>query len=440
MIRASSSLVPAALLRCARAAALAALANAATLLRGARTGALALAALAVLALGVPAAAQADELVSNFNHTGDADDLHISLLNAVGVFTTGGRAATLTSIEFRLSQVVSRSAAPTLKLYTFSVANRRATPDMEEVATFITPSTSLTTNSFQTFTYDAPSGTSLTASTAYIFVLESPSAGIVVVETTADPSEDAGKADGWTIDGSGTGTSPYYIDAVRQIVVRVNGTLTPNAAPTAADNTVTMAEDGRYEFSATDFGFNDTNRPDRLASVRIVTPPAAGRLALDGATVISERVVTKAQIDNGDLTFEPTTGGSGDDYASFTFKVNDGTVFSDAAYTMRIDVTATPALTGQIFVNNTEETETGNAFNLVADNQHSQSFTTGPNRGGYILTSIGAVASLGDAFSVAVHTADTNGVPVALHASMIPPGNFPEGVNTIHFHAPPQYEA
>ncbi len=226
MIRASSSLVPAALLRCARAAALAALANAATLLRGARTGALALAALAVLALGVPAAAQADELVSNFNHTGDADDLHISLLNAVGVFTTGGRAATLTSIEFRLSQVVSRSAAPTLKLYTFSVANRRATPDMEEVATFITPSTSLTTNSFQTFTYDAPSGTSLTASTAYIFVLESPSAGIVVVETTADPSEDAGKADGWTIDGSGTGTSPYYIDAVRQIVVRVNGTTTP----------------------------------------------------------------------------------------------------------------------------------------------------------------------------------------------------------------------
>ena len=436
MIRASSSLVPAALLRCARAAALAALANAATLLRGARTGALALAALAVLALGVPAAAQADELVSNFNHTGDADDLHISLLNAVGVFTTGGRAATLTSIEFRLSQVVSRSAAPTLKLYTFSVANRRATPDMEEVATFITPSTSLTTNSFQTFTYDAPSGTSLTASTAYIFVLESPSAGIVVVETTADPSEDAGKADGWTIDGSGTGTSPYYIDAVRQIVVRVNGTTTPNAAPTAADNTVTMAEDGRYEFSATDFGFNDMNPADRLVSVRIVTVPAAGRLALDGATVISERVVTRARIDNGDLTFEPAIGGSGDDYASFTFKVNDGTVFSDAAYTMRIDVTATPVLTGQIFVNNTEETETGNAFNLVADNQHSQSFTTGPNRGGYILTSIGAVASLGDAFSVAVHTADTNGVPVALHASLIPPGNFPAGLTTIHFHAPP----
>ena len=237
----------------------------------------------------------------------------------------------------------------------SVANRRATVGTK-VATLITPSTSLTRHSVRTFTYEAPRGTSLTAATAYIFVLEAPSVGIVLVETTNDLAEDDVKADGWTIDGSGRGTSPYYIDATRQIVVRVNGMETPNTAPTAADNTVTMPEDGRYEFSVTDFGFADTNLADALVSVRIGTLPALGALALDGTDVTLNQVVTKTQIDDGDLIFTPVTGGSGNNYASFNFKVNDGTVFSDRAYTMRIDVTPTPALTGQVFVDNTAESD------------------------------------------------------------------------------------
>ena len=58
-----------------------------------------------------------------------------------------------------------------------------------------------------------------------------------------------------------------------------------------------------------------------------------------------QVVTKTRIDDGDLTFTPATGGSGDNYASFTFKVNDGTVDSAGAYTMTIDVTPTPPADG-----------------------------------------------------------------------------------------------
>ena len=289
-----------------------------------------------------ARARTDVLVGNFNYTGASDNLHLVIQNVVGIFTTGGSDATLDSIELKLGKLVNRTVAPTLKLYAANVAGSRATLG-RKVATLITPSTSLSRNSFRTFTYDAPIGTSLTASTKYIFVLEAPSVGIILVETTTDPSEDAGTADGWTIDGygSGSGTSPYYIGGVRQIVVRVNGTLTDNTAPTAADNTVTIAEDGRYEFSATDFRFADTDTGDRLASVKIVTVPAAGRLALGGATVMTEQVVTRARIDNGDLTFEPATGGSGDDYASFTFKVNDGTDDSAGAYTMTIDVDEAP---------------------------------------------------------------------------------------------------
>ena len=288
-----------------------------------------------------AAARTDVLVGNFNFSGDSSSVHLVGQDVVGIFTTGGSDATLDSIELKLGKLVNRTVAPTVKLYAVTVAGSRATLGTE-VATLITPSTSLSKNSFRTFTYDAPIGTSLTASTKYIFVLEEPSAGIILVETTTDPSEDAGTANGWTIDGSGRGAGPrYYVGGVSRLVLRVNGTLTDNTAPTAADNTVTIAEDGRYEFSATDFRFADTDTGDRLASVKIVTLPAAGTLALGGTDVTLNKVVTKTRIDDGDLTFTPATGASGDDYASFMFKVNDGTDDSAGAYTMTIDVDDAP---------------------------------------------------------------------------------------------------
>ena len=80
----------------------------------------------------------------------------------------------------------------------------------------------------------------------------------------------------------------------------------------------------------------------LASVKIVTVPAAGTLALDGTAVMANGVVTKAQIDADMLVFTPAQDAHGDPYTSFTFKVNDGTVDSTATYTMTIDVTDAPA--------------------------------------------------------------------------------------------------
>ena len=119
--------------------------------------------------------------------------------------------------------------------------------------------------------------------------------------------------------------------------------TTNNAPTAANNTVTTAAGTAYAFTADDFGFVDTDS-DMLASVKIVTVPAEGTLALGSTAVTVDDVVTKAQIDGSMLTFTPVAGASGTGYASFTFKVNDGTDDSGSAYTMTIDVTAvnTPA--------------------------------------------------------------------------------------------------
>ena len=51
--------------------------------------------------------------------------------------------------------------------------------------------------------------------------------------------------------------------------------TTNTAPTAAHNTVTTGEDRPYTFTAGDFEFDDDDTGDTLASVKIVTVPAAG---------------------------------------------------------------------------------------------------------------------------------------------------------------------
>ena len=122
---------------------------------------------------------------------------------------------------------------------------------------------------------------------------------------------------------------------------VTAASTTNTPPTAADNTVTTGEDRPYTFTADDFEFDDTDTGDTLASVKIVTPPALGTLALDGTAVMADDVVTEAQIDADMLTFRPAQDAHGAPYTTFTFKVNDGTVDSADAYTMTIDVTDAP---------------------------------------------------------------------------------------------------
>ena len=153
-----------------------------------------------------------------------------------------------------------------------------------------------------------------------------------------------KLEGGTIQGTVGG-----LDAVLTHTVvgteedhKVNGAAA-NTAPTAANNTVTTGVGMAYAFMADNFGFADTDAGATLASVKIVTLPTPGTLALDGTAVIVDQVVTKADIDDDKLTFTPVAGASGTGYASFTFKVNDGTDDSASAYTMTIDVAASPTV-------------------------------------------------------------------------------------------------
>ncbi len=126
--------------------------------------------------------------------------------------------------------------------------------------------------------------------------------------------------------------------------RVDGTRTAgNVPPTASDKTVTTPEDTAYAFTAADFSFADGNPGDTLDSVKITQLESAGDLELDGTDVTLNQVIQKADIDSGKLVFTPAAGASGAGYATFMFRVSDGTAESAADYTMTIDVTAADAI-------------------------------------------------------------------------------------------------
>ena len=136
-------------------------------------------------------------------------------------------------------------------------------------------------------------------------------------------------------------------------MRISGTV--RAAPTALNSTVTTNEDTAYTFGVGDFNFSATDAGDGLASVEITSLPASGKgsLMLDGSAVTADQVVSRADIDADELVYTPPANANGDDYASFGFKVSDGTDESASAYTMTIDVTAVnDAATGEPAISGT----------------------------------------------------------------------------------------
>ena len=269
--------------------------NAATLLRGARACLALLAAAALLALAAPAQAQTEVWTATLT-PGDLSSGILGCSNGVqtarcsSTSVLSGDSFNYDSTDYNITGLFVRSVGS----FEFQV-DADITTDTLAALTLVVGSTSLVLNAgtasgARTRIWDS-SGVSLTAGT--------------------------------------------------DIAVKLTAPVT-NTAPTAANNTVATAQGTAYSFTAGDFGFDDADTGDTLASVKIVTPPALGTLALDGTAVLADAVVTKAQIDGDMLTFTPVAGASGAPYTTFTFKVNDGTDDSANAYTMTIDVTAVAA--------------------------------------------------------------------------------------------------
>ena len=275
------------------------------------------------------------LVTNTGQTvGGTQNVTSTFTYAQG-FSTGNSAAELGSVT--LADVADVDAGDSLAVSLYS--DSAGSP-----GTSLHTLTAPATLSNEDATFTVPTGTTVTleATTSYFIHIEAVGTSVVYLSRTHAGAEDSGSTTGWSLaDNVKISTSgAAFVDhsaPARALRLSINR---PNTAPTAADKTVTTAQDTAYTFEADDFGFTDTNAGDTLASVEIVTLPALGTLALDGAAVSLNDVVTKAEIDGNMLTFTPVVGASGTGYASFTFKVNDGTVDSASTYTMTIDVTAT----------------------------------------------------------------------------------------------------
>ena len=120
----------------------------------------------------------------------------------------------------------------------------------------------------------------------------------------------------------------------------------NDPPNSSDKTVTTREDSHHAFTVADFPFSDPDDGDQLESVKILSLPAAGSLAVDAANpddppvaVTENQAITRAQLDAGALKFTPEENESGARYATFAFKVNDGEADSPRSRTMTIKVLA-----------------------------------------------------------------------------------------------------
>jgi hypothetical protein len=158
------------------------------------------------------------------------------------------------------------------------------------------------------------------------------------------------ASGVTAFSSATASSSIAVTAV-------------NDPPTGTDNTVTVAEDGTYTFSAADFGFGDPDTPaNPFVAVTITTLPGAGSLELNGSALSAGQSVSVGLLNAGKLQYIPAPDGNGVAYATFTFQVQDGgggTNLDPTARTMTIDVTAV----------NDPPTGTNNTVTAAEDGSH-----------------------------------------------------------------------
>ena len=156
----------------------------------------------------------------------------------------------------------------------------------------------------------------------------------------------GNANGFAIipviASDGSASVNYYINIM---------VLPVNDAPSGTSKTVTTNQNVAYTFTQSDFGFSDPyDYPsNNFKAVKLTTLPSGGNLILNGIPItVAGTNVNIADINAGNLKFQPALNGSGSPYSSFTFQVQDdggvdvyyagGIDLDPIAKTMTINVT------------------------------------------------------------------------------------------------------
>jgi hypothetical protein len=113
----------------------------------------------------------------------------------------------------------------------------------------------------------------------------------------------------------------------------------NSIPTSDGALLTIARNTATALKLSDFAYKDADG-DSFASVKIFSLPTAGTLKLSGTNVTVDQVISAASINAGSLVYTPGSNASGVPYASFGFRVYDGSEYS-LPYTLTINVNNAP---------------------------------------------------------------------------------------------------
>ncbi|MDD2781553.1 MAG: hypothetical protein PHR02_08435, partial [Sulfuricurvum sp.] len=140
------------------------------------------------------------------------------------------------------------------------------------------------------------------------------------------------------EGSDTLSNIEYLK-FSDTIIAASSLITPNTPPTSTNASVTTNEDTATVFALSHFSFSDTDVGDALTKVQITTLPTVGTLALNSVAVTLNQEILASAINAGQFTFTPAANANGTAYASFGFKVSDGTDYSTTANTVTINVTA-----------------------------------------------------------------------------------------------------
>ena len=131
-----------------------------------------------------------------------------------------------------------------------------------------------------------------------------------------------------------------LDNIRLRVGVLSAVVTYNTAPTGGNGVVTTNEDTLYTFTVADFTTLTTPtysdpEGDPFSGIQVTSLETAGTLQCGGVDVPLNGTCPNVTT----LTFLPASNANGTPYATFGFKVYDGSFYSTSAYTMTVNVTA-----------------------------------------------------------------------------------------------------
>ena len=355
--------------------------NAATLLRGARAAALALAALAGLALGVPAGAQAAVLVSNIGQT-DGSGGNLSSFDHAQAFTTGSNTGgySLTSVEIEFGTINSVTATVSVSIWSESGGRPNSS-----VGTLSAQTLSQTSADFVHEFTKSGAGIQLAASTTYFVHIGVGGTGTGNLQNTASDDQDSGGAANWTIaDDSlyravGSAANAAWTTFGESKKIRINGTAVGGTPVTSSDATLSaLALEDASDDSAI------TISPTFASGTTSYT--ASVDNGVDEITIkptVNESSATVEYLNSSDTEIADADGVKTGQQVSLdvgtnTIKVKV-TAEDDTTNTYTVVVTRAAAVPGTVTVSEsaltvTEDDTTGGTYTVVLDTQPTADVT------------------------------------------------------------------